>query len=106
MTAGAMPFADPQALSPPRVTRESRPDGSFVLRSQDPLQPFARCIGDWLEHWAEFAPDAPFLCERDETGSWRRMSYAQVRAQVGRLDRKSTRLNSSHSGESRMPSSA
>ena len=24
----------------------------FVLRSPEPLKPYARCIGEWLEHWA------------------------------------------------------
>ena len=34
------------------------------------------------------------------------IAWAQVRSFPGHGDRKSTRLNSSHSGESRMPSSA
>lgn len=81
----AIAFSDPQALAPPRVLREDRADGSFVLRHPEPLQPFARCIGDWLEHWAATTPDAPFLCERDAQGEWRRLGYAEVRAQVGRI---------------------
>ena len=61
-------FGDPSALAPQRMSREDRPDGSFVLRHPEALQPFARCIGDWLEHWAALTPDAPFLSERDATG--------------------------------------
>ena len=57
------PFQDEQSLAPARVALESRADGSFVLRNPQPLQPFARCIGDWLEHWAATTPDALFLCE-------------------------------------------
>ena len=34
------------------------------------------------------------------------LSQFKTEADVSKLDRKSTRLNSSHSGESRMPSSA
>ena len=30
-------------------------------------------------------PDALFLAERDASGGWRRLSYAQVREQVGRI---------------------
>jgi feruloyl-CoA synthase len=79
------PCADAQALAPPRVAREPRPDGSFVLRNPEPLQPFARCIGDWLDHWAAFTPEALFLCERDAAGEWRQLSYGEVREQVGRI---------------------
>jgi feruloyl-CoA synthase len=79
------PFADASALAPPRATLESRADGTFILRNPEPLQAFARCIGDWLEHWAETTPDEPFLCERDTAGAWRKLTYAQVRAEVGRI---------------------
>jgi feruloyl-CoA synthase len=79
------PFSDPQALAPARVLRDERPDGSFVLRHPEALQPFARCIGDWLEHWAQVTPDALFLAERDAAGAWRKLSYAEVRQQVGRI---------------------
>ena len=45
-------FNDPAALAAPRVTRRDLGNGAFVLSHPEPLQPFARCIGDWLEHWA------------------------------------------------------
>jgi feruloyl-CoA synthase len=79
------PFQDEQSLAPARVAVESRGDGSFVLRHPEPLQPFARCIGDWLEHWAATTPDALFLCERDTAGAWRQLSYRQARGRVGRI---------------------
>jgi feruloyl-CoA synthase len=79
------PFGDPGALAPPRVVREDRADGSFVLRSAEALQPHARCIGDWLEHWARTTPDAPFLSERDASGAWRRLSYRATREAAGRI---------------------
>ena len=41
-------FGDAAALAPPRVLREDLPGGGFLLRSPEALQPFARCIGDWL----------------------------------------------------------
>ena len=76
-------FGDAGSLAVPRVQRESLPGGGFILRSADALQPHARCIGDWLEHWAATTPDALFLAERDAGGGWRRLSYAQAREQVG-----------------------
>ena len=81
------PFDDPGALARPRTERHDLGGGAFVLRHPEPLQPHARCIGDWLEHWARTTPEALFLAERDAqgSGSWRRLSYADTRAQVGRI---------------------
>ncbi|NKE64282.1 feruloyl-CoA synthase [Ramlibacter sp. RBP-2] len=79
------PFGDELALAPPRVEVLARPDGSLVLRNPLPLQPFARCVGDWLEHWASATPDALFLAERDAEGRWRKVAYRQARERVGRI---------------------
>src|SRR6186713_1084247 len=78
-------FEDSDSLAPQRVLREDRADGSLVLRNPQPLQPYARCIGDWLEHWALSTPEALFLAERDKTGAWRRVHYGEARAFVGRI---------------------
>jgi len=78
-------FDDPNSLAPPRAERQPLAGGGFVLRHPEPLQPYTRCIGAWLEHWAVTTPDALFLAERDAHGAWRRLSYAQVRQFVGRL---------------------
>jgi len=79
------PFQESVSLAPPRVTVETRGDGSFVLRNPQPLQPFNRCIGEWLEHWAATKPERVFLAERDPHGQWRKMTYRQARERVGRL---------------------
>jgi len=78
-------FDDPGSLAPPRAERTALPGGGFVLRNPQPLQPHARCIGDWLEHWSLTTPDAPFLAERSTAGGWRGLSYVQTRQQVGRI---------------------
>jgi feruloyl-CoA synthase len=70
-------------LAPPAVLREDRPDGVFVLRSPLALQTPARCIGEWLDRWADATPEALCLAERDAEGAWRRLTYAQVRQAVG-----------------------
>jgi feruloyl-CoA synthase len=80
-----LPFDDGAALAPARVKREDLPGGGFVLRSPEALQPYARCVGDWLEHWSAMTPDAPFLAERDASGGWRRLTYREARRQVGRI---------------------
>lgn len=76
---------DPHWLASPRAVRIGSPDGGFVLRSPEPLRPYARCIGEWLERWAAETPDAPAFAERCAEGDWRRLSWAQTRAAVGRV---------------------
>jgi len=78
-------FDDPRLLAPPRVVRVGFDDGSFVLRSPEPLKPYARRTGEWLERWAAETPDAPAFAERTPDGDWRRLSWRQTRAQVGRI---------------------
>ncbi|MGO4507073.1 feruloyl-CoA synthase [Bradyrhizobium sp. 2TAF36] len=61
----------------PKTVAERRADGSIVLRSPEPLRGSARCIGDWLEHFARQTPDTIFLAERDNADTpWATMTYA------------------------------
>ena len=48
----------------PEIVADRRADGSIWLRSTTPLQQHARCVGDWLEHWARLKPEKIFLGER------------------------------------------
>ena len=82
---GSDGFDDPRFLAPPRTVRIGFDDGSFVLRSPEPLRPYARCIGEWLEKWAAETPDAPAFAERRPDGEVRRLSWRQTREQVGRI---------------------
>ncbi|MBL0918729.1 MAG: feruloyl-CoA synthase [Hydrogenophaga sp.] len=75
---------DPDWLAPPAATVEHRADGSAVLRSPEPLGAYARCVGEWLEHWAAHTPEAPAVAERAGAG-WRRLTWGELRAQVGRV---------------------
>lgn len=63
-------FDDPRWLAPARVVRVAFDDGSFVLRSPEPLRPYSRCVGEWLERWAGETPDALAVAERDGSGAW------------------------------------
>jgi feruloyl-CoA synthase len=75
-----------EGLAQPDIARETRPDGSFVLRSRTPLAPFRRSVIDWLVHWATLTPDVPFLAERirrqGESASWRVVTYADALRQT------------------------
>lgn len=57
---------------------QHRPDGACIVRCAEALQPSARCTGEYLEHWAKFAPDRPFLLERSEHGRWQGVTYAEA----------------------------
>lgn len=61
----------------PRIAAEAQPDGSTILRSLEPLQPYARSITERLAYWAAREPSRPFIAERSGAG-WRRLSYGEA----------------------------
>ena len=65
-------------FAPALVHVEERADGTMVVRSPAPLGAADRQLGVWLRRWAKERPDATFLAERDATGAWRRLSYAEA----------------------------
>jgi feruloyl-CoA synthase len=69
-------FAEPQV----RVTQ--RDDGVILVDSPFALGEYRRSIGAYLEHWADAAPDRPFLLERDAGRQWRGVTYGQARRKV------------------------
>jgi len=78
-------FDDPRMLAPARAVRTDRSDGSIVLQSPESLEPFARCVGEWVEQWSCDTPDAIALAERDATGSWRTLSWRELRVAIGAI---------------------
>jgi len=68
-----------------RAVRVPLDEGCFVLRSPEALKPYARCIGEWLEHWAAHTPDAPAFAERRPEGDWQRLTWRETRERVGRI---------------------
>jgi feruloyl-CoA synthase len=75
---------NPETLfAAPGVAAERRADGSILLKSTTPLQPSARCVGDWLEHWAGQAPERIFLGERSSVDRpWTTVTYKDALRQV------------------------
>jgi feruloyl-CoA synthase len=57
--------------------------GAFMLRSAEPLQPYARCVGEWLEQWARDTPLAPAFAEPDGAGGWTMLTWRTLRERVG-----------------------
>lgn len=78
-------FENPKLLAPPLVTKIDLAKGGFILACSEPLGRVARCIGEYLEYWAERTPNALFLAERDAAGAWVKMTYSEVRERVGQL---------------------
>jgi feruloyl-CoA synthase len=76
-------YDDPRLLAPPSTVKTVLPGGCFVLRSPEPLAPYARCVGEWLEHWARETPGHLAFAERNGSGGWRRLNYGELRKQVG-----------------------
>src|SRR5437016_6776664 len=67
----------------PAIVADRRADGSIVVKSTTTLQPAARCIGDWLEHWARQAPERIFLADRAGADApWSTITYKDALRQV------------------------
>ncbi len=85
MAAASVPgfFDDPRQLAPRRTVRTALGGGVFTLHHPEPLQPYARCVGEWLERWARDTPDAPACAEPAPGGGWTVLDYRSLRRQVG-----------------------
>ena len=75
---------NPEVLfATPEIVADRRADGSIWLKSTAPLQQDARCVGDWLEHWARQTPDRIFLGERSSVDApWTTVTYKDALRQV------------------------
>jgi feruloyl-CoA synthase len=63
-----------------------RADGSMILRSRVPLQPYPTHIPSLLHQWAGERPDHTWLAQRrGPDGAWWKISYAQAHAMVNAL---------------------
>lgn len=80
----ASPELVPVNFLPAKVEAERRRDGTLVLRSPEPLGPYARCLGEYLEYWAKARPDQVYLAQHDgaESERWRTLTYAHARKRV------------------------
>jgi feruloyl-CoA synthase len=84
MNVAAVSRVDPEMLfATPAIVTERRDDGSIRLKSAVPLQAAARCVGDWLEHWAREVPERIFLGERSSVDMpWTTITYGDALQQV------------------------
>jgi feruloyl-CoA synthase len=74
---------EPVLFMAPQVKAERHADGSIRLTSPVPLGDYARCAGDWLEHWAHERPDRIFLGDRASVDApWSTVTYREALRQV------------------------
>jgi feruloyl-CoA synthase len=66
----------------PRIRVERRADGALLLDSPVALEPYARCIGVFLEKWASVEPERAFLMERNKQGQWHGVTYEEARRKI------------------------
>ncbi|MDP6951142.1 MAG: AMP-binding protein, partial [Alphaproteobacteria bacterium] len=64
----------------PQVNMERREDGSLILSSPVPLEPYEQSFGAILRNSSTAVPDRVFLAERDGEESWRKLTYGEMQA--------------------------
>ena len=72
-------------ITPIETTVREGSDGVVYLASPRALGPYPDRITDRLQHWAEAASSRVFLAQRDLTGGWRTLTYADALDRVGRV---------------------
>jgi feruloyl-CoA synthase len=76
-------FDDPTQLAARRTVKTDLGGGAFTLHHPEPLAPYARCVGEWLERWARETPQALAFAEPDAENGWRGLDWRALRQQVG-----------------------
>lgn len=69
----------------PAVIIDRREDGTIYLRPKVQLSDYPVRITDRLHHWANEAPERVFMAERDASGGWRKITYAQLLTSTRRI---------------------
>lgn len=62
----------------PAVNVERGVDGTIYVRPKAALGDYPVRLTDRLHHWAGAEPDRVFMAERDASGGWRTLTYAQL----------------------------
>jgi feruloyl-CoA synthase len=86
--AGAMrvgPTGVVQEFWNPRFEYERREDGTILMRQTDPLEPYLTVLADYLDKWADEAPNQIWLARRNKEGDWLRITYREARAKARAL---------------------
>ncbi|MDE3109633.1 MAG: feruloyl-CoA synthase [Acidobacteriota bacterium] len=75
----------PVRLRTSGATMERRADGSFLIRPDEPLEPYPRVLTERLIHWAGVAPERALAAKRGRDGRWRYLTYGEALRKVRSL---------------------
>jgi feruloyl-CoA synthase len=80
---GRVTFEGDERLGPVAIAMDEAPDGSLLLRSTVPLEPYPVRVHDFLYDWADARPDGIFLAERvPGLAGWRTISWSEAAGKV------------------------
>jgi feruloyl-CoA synthase len=85
MNAEPGPRLRPVRMGSMRAEAKARPDGTIYVRSLETLGPYPRAMTDRLDEWARRTPDAIFVADRADDGSWRTITYAEASRSIRHL---------------------
>ena len=78
-TPAAVPQRDVR-FGPRDVTMTQGADGAIYVTPVHPLGKYPEKLTEKLDYWAQKAPDRVFMAQRNGSGEWRTLTYAQFRA--------------------------
>src|SRR6202162_3455396 len=86
----ALPFGHAHPLraisfGDPAVSIDRRADGTIYLKPKIALGDYPARLTDRLHHWATIEPNRIFMAERDASGGWRQITYAQLLTATRRI---------------------
>jgi feruloyl-CoA synthase len=74
-----------ETFAPPRIEADQRPDGSLVIRSQEPLREHPVSVMHSFRAHSASHPDQLLVAERGPDGKWARTTWGGVRAMADRI---------------------
>ena len=69
-------------LNAGRVNVTRREDGTILLASPEPLGSYPDKLTERFVDWADNAPERVFIAQRDASGAWRSLTYAEAYVRV------------------------
>jgi feruloyl-CoA synthase len=62
----------------PRFVYDHRADGTVIMAQEGDLLNHPQVLAQYLDHWADVAPDRTWIARRGLQGDWIRITYAQA----------------------------
>ncbi len=72
-------------FAPPHIVAETQSDGGILIRSTDPLEPYAASVVHDFRAGSHAHPDRLLVAQRTASGEWARLSWGAAREQVDRI---------------------